>query len=194
MTLYLIRHGKTRANEAHLYCGSTDLPLSEQGQRELEGLHYSLAGVSFVTSGLLRTEQTLAALFGPVAHRIDPDLREVDFGMFEMHSYDQLKDTPAYQTWLAGDNEANVPPGGESGVQMQRRVERALQRLLESDTDTVVIAHGGVIAAMMQKLFPQEGKNRYLWQPKPGRGYAIRDGKYWQIPEPPAEEAEKLLP
>ena len=26
MTIYLIRHGKTEANEKHLYCGSTDLP------------------------------------------------------------------------------------------------------------------------------------------------------------------------
>ena len=25
MTIYLIRHGKTEANEKHLYCGSTDL-------------------------------------------------------------------------------------------------------------------------------------------------------------------------
>lgn len=194
MTIYLIRHGRTRANEAHLYCGSTDLPLSQQGRRELAGLHYPMKDVSFVTSGMLRTEQTLAALFGPVSHRIDPDLREVDFGIFEMHSYDQLKDTPAYQTWLAGDNEANVPPSGESGVQMQRRVERALARLLEADTDTVVVTHGGVIAAMMQRLFPQEGKNRYLWQPKPGRGYAIREGTYWALPACPGEEAGKMLP
>ena len=30
-TLYLIRHGKTRANLEHRYCGSSDLTLSEQG-------------------------------------------------------------------------------------------------------------------------------------------------------------------
>ena len=35
MTIYLIRHGKTEANEKHLYCGSTDLPLSEAGKEEL---------------------------------------------------------------------------------------------------------------------------------------------------------------
>ena len=32
MSIYLIRHGKTEANEKHLYCGSTDLPLSEKGR------------------------------------------------------------------------------------------------------------------------------------------------------------------
>lgn len=42
MKLYLIRHGKTEANERHLYCGSTDLPLSNAGIRELQGLCYDI--------------------------------------------------------------------------------------------------------------------------------------------------------
>ena len=36
MTIYLIRHGKTLANERRLYCGSTELSLSEQGREELK--------------------------------------------------------------------------------------------------------------------------------------------------------------
>ena len=36
MTIYLIRHGKTEANEKHLYCGSTDLPLSDVGKKRYE--------------------------------------------------------------------------------------------------------------------------------------------------------------
>ena len=40
MTVYLIRHGKTEANEKRLYCGSTDLPLSEKGREELNRLDY----------------------------------------------------------------------------------------------------------------------------------------------------------
>lgn len=180
MTIYLIRHGKTRANEEHRYCGSTDLPLSENGRKELKTLRYQVENARFVTSGMKRTEQTLEILFGPVEHRIDPAFREVDFGAFEMGSYEELKDSPAYQAWLEGDNEVNVPPEGESGVQMKARVLTAFSRLRE---DTVVITHGGVIAAVMEELFPEEQKNRYLWQPKPGHGYAIRDGRYWAIPE-----------
>ena len=66
----------------------------------------------------------------------------MDFGIFEMRSYEELKDTPEYQTWLAGDNEANIPPNGESGVQMRKRVLNALADLKE---DTCIITHGGVI-------------------------------------------------
>lgn len=180
MTIYLIRHGKTQANENHLYCGSTDLPLSPAGAEALKGRHYDVGNVKFVTSGMRRTRETLEILFGDVPYTVEPRFREVDFGIFEMHGYPELKDTPAYQAWLTGDNDANVPPEGESGVQMTRRVLEAFRELEE---DTCVLTHGGVIAALMAALFPEEGKNRYEWQPPCGHGYAITDGHYRRIPE-----------
>lgn len=170
MTIYLIRHGKTAANEKHLYCGSTDLPLSDSGREELQDIHYGIKNVRFLTSGMKRTNETLRILFGDVPFEVDSRFREVDFGIFEIRSYDQLKDTPEYQTWLTGDNEANIPPKGESGVQMKARV---LQAFSEIQEDTCVITHGGVIASIMEYLFPREEKNRYQWQPKPGHGYCI---------------------
>lgn len=179
MKIYLIRHGKTPANEQHLYCGSTDVALSEQGIEELCKLKYHVSNAEFVTSGMRRTEQTLHGLFGDVEHRVDIRFREVDFGSFEMHSYAQLKDLPEYQQWIGGDNEQNVPPGGESGAQMKKRVLEAFSQIRE---DTVIVTHGGCIAAIMESLFPEEGKNRYQWQPENGRGYVICDGRYEAIP------------
>jgi alpha-ribazole phosphatase len=170
MTIYLIRHGKTEANEKHLYCGSTDLPLSVTGRQELQNIRYDIKNVRFIASGMKRTAETMHILFGDIPYEIDARFREVDFGIFEMHSYEQLKDTPEYQAWLADDNEANIPPQGESGMQMKRRVLQALSEIVE---DTCIITHGGVIAAMMEELFPKERKNRYEWQPKPGCGYVI---------------------
>ena len=175
MTIYLIRHGKTEANEKHLYCGSTDLSLSTAGKEELRSVHYDIKNVRFITSGMKRTNETLKILFGDVPYEVEPRFREVDFGIFEMHSYEELKDTPDYQAWLTGDNDANVPPSGESGVQMTRRV---LQAFLELQEDTCIITHGGVIACIMAHLFPEEGKNRYQWQPKNGEGYCLKDNTY----------------
>ena len=173
MTIYLIRHGKTEANEKHLYCGSTDLSLSVAGREELQNIRYDIKNVRFITSGMKRTNETLKILFGDVPYEVDERFREVDFGIFEMNSYDQLKDTLEYQAWLTGDNEANIPPQGESGEQMKKRVLKALSEIKE---DTCVITHGGVIASIMEYIFPNEGKNRYQWQPKPGCGYAIEIG------------------
>lgn len=181
-SLYLIRHGKTQANLQHLYCGSTDLPLSEQGRQELQSLSYTVPEGVFLTSGMLRTEQTLAILFGPVPHSQDSRFREVDFGIFEMKSYDMLRQDPQYQRWLTGDNEKNVPPGGESGEAMKNRVREGLKALRARQENVVLVTHGGVIAAIMEQLFPQEGKSRYEWQPEPGRGYLVWGQDYRSIP------------
>lgn len=173
MKVMLIRHGKTEANEHHLYCGSTDLPLSKEGRRELAGLCYEGPNARFATSGMRRTEETLTLLFGDRPHTIIRDFREIDFGAFEMRGYEELKNDPAYQVWLTGDNEKNVPPGGESGEQMKARVLCAWRQLEETKEDWVIITHGGVIGAVMDSLFPEEGKNRYQWQPRPGQGYHL---------------------
>ena len=179
MTIYLIRHGKTDANEKHLYCGSTDLPLSEAGKAELEPRHYDIENVHFITSGMKRTNETLHILFGDVPYEVDSRFREVDFGIFEMQSFDQLKDSPEYQVWLTGDNDVNIPPNGESGAQMKERVLAAFSEIKE---DTCIITHGGVIAAIMEHMFPNENKNRYEWQPRNGCGYIISENRFKVIP------------
>lgn len=171
--IYLIRHGETEANIRHIYCGSTDLPLSYAGVAKLRGKTYDVGNAQFIISGMKRTEQTLKLLFGDVNYSIDERFREIDFGDFEMHSYYDLKDTPRYQQWLSGDNEKNVCPGGESGEQMEMRVMEAFNELKDSDKDIVIVTHGGVIAAIMTNLFPNEGKNRFEWQPAPGCGYVV---------------------
>ena len=63
MTIYLIRHGKTEANERRLYCGSTDLSLSESGREELNDIHYDIQNVHFLTSGMKRADETMELLF-----------------------------------------------------------------------------------------------------------------------------------
>ena len=182
MRLLLIRHGRTAANDGFLYCGSTDLPLSEPGRAALSALrdaggYPSLEGCRVYTSGMLRTEETLEILYGSVEHGVIPAVREMDFGAFEMHSYEQLKDDPVYRAWCDGDNERNFTPGGESGAVMQQRVLAAVDELIGEGKDTAVFLHGGPIAAIMAYLFPEEGKNRFDWQPPNGTGYEITLGK-----------------
>lgn len=190
MKVTLIRHGKTEANENHLYCGSTDLPLSQEGRRELAEVRYTASNTRFATSGMRRTEETMALLFGDRSHTVLRDFREIDFGVFEMRGYEELKDDPAYQAWITGDNEKNVPPGGESGEQMKARVLSAWKRLEQTGEDWVIITHGGVIGAVMDALFPEEGKNRYQWQPRPGCGWVLTeaDGKWQYAPLLPEQE------
>lgn len=189
MKLILIRHGKTAANENHLYCGSTDIPLSADGIAGLEALKHTAAypvprGARFITSGLKRCRETLDILFGTAESETESGFCEMDFGAFEMRSYEELKNVPEYIEWISGDNESNVCPGGESGAIMKARVLAALERVIKENKNAVIITHGGVIAAIMDHLFPQERKNRYEWQPECGKGYAIdiSAGKYKEMP------------
>ena len=161
------------------YTGYTLPEFTYTGQFEKFQVDKKNWKIRFLTSGMKRTNETLRILFGDVFYEEAPQFREVDFGIFEMHSYEELKGNPAYQAWLTGDNEGNIPPGGESGAQMKARVLEAFSRIQE---DTVVITHGGVISAILEHLFPGENKSRYEWQPEPGRGYAIQDGHYRRIP------------
>ena len=181
MKIYLIRHGLTKANENHLYCGSTDLPLSQKGREELSQIKYEIdvENTVFITSGMKRTEETLENLFGDVSHIVDSRFKEINFGIFEMKSYNELKDTSEYQQWLEGDNYTNIAPDGESGAQMEKRVLAAFTDVLLTNKDTAIITHGGVIAAIMANIFKNENKNRYRWQPEQGHGYLIENDKYY---------------
>lgn len=159
MKLTLLRHGITEGNRRRLYYGSTDLPLLQEGWEALEDLRaqggYPTA-TRYYTSGMIRTEQTLLALYGPVSHEVLPGLREMDFGAFEMRSYEELEHDPAYLAWLEGDVEANLCPGGESGQRVTTRALEALAPLLAAGEDAVCITHGGVIGGLLAHWFPRE--------------------------------------
>ena len=173
MKLILIRHGNTEANEKHLYCGSTDLPLSEAGRASLAPRTLpALPDLRIVTSGLARCEQTLEELYGVMPHETDAAFREMDFGAFEMRSYEELKNDPAFIEWCTGDNERNVCPNGESGEQVTERALAALWPIIEAGEDAVVVTHGGVIGGVLARLFPNP-RGRYLFTPAPGTGFTV---------------------
>lgn len=137
------------------------------------GLYPPYSGERILTSGMLRTEQTLRLIYGEVPHEIWPELREISFGIFEGKSYDELKGLAEYEAWLAGDWFRNVPPGGESFAQAEARILSALSRMRAQDEDLLAVVHGGTVLTIMQALFPEEEKSGYDWQPRPGGGYRI---------------------
>ena len=184
--IILVRHGRTIANEEHLYCGRTDLPLSEKGRRELVELAplyagYCTPGTSFYTSGMKRTDETLRILFGETDFHREAGLRELDFGAFEGRGFEELRTDPAYLKWISGDNERNTCPGGESGERMKERVLRTFERILEEDPAEriVIVTHGGPIAAILEELFPDEGGSRYDRQPACGESVVLQKDRRW---------------
>lgn len=179
MTIHLIRHGKTLANEKKLYCGQTDLPLSEQGAAALLALKaqsiYPVDVDLFFTSGLLRTEETLALLYGSVPREALPRLAEFRFGLFEMKSYEELKEQADYRAWISDETGLIACPQGDCRQDFTKRVLSGYAILREKTGTVLAVCHGGVIVCIMDELFPGI-RHFYEWQPEPGRGYSITYG------------------
>ena len=179
MLIHIIRHGKTRANEQRLYCGATDLALSDEGVAELvdlkrQGIYPECVGLCF-TSGLLRAEQSLDVLYGSVHRTALPRLAEFRFGSFEMKSYEMLKDQSDYQRWITDETGQVCCPGGDNKQAFTHRVIEGYELLMghaQDGKDLFVVCHGGVITSIMEHLFPGI-RNFYEWQPRPGRGYTL---------------------
>lgn len=177
--LVLIRHGKTEANEKGLYCGQTDLPLSESGEKEIFDIKktgvYPIAGMYF-SSDMTRAAQTLTAIYGDVPYKRLPELNEYNFGCFEMKSYEDLKENKDYLSWISDTTGDISCTGGESRNSFRERVKHgfasALAEAQAADEPAVVVCHGGVIVTIMEELFPGI-HNFYEWQPSAGRGYML---------------------
>ena len=190
--IYLIRHGITEGNQKRWFYGKADLPLAEEGREELQrladrGVYPKLdEDADCYTTGLLRTEQTFSILFGEREHRTIPNLREMEFGDYECHTYEELKAYEDFDRWCYDETGDAGLPGGESNNQFACRISAGLKELLGyhrlkelscrcsgKAAVSVIVCHGGVISAVMQELFPQMRKNMWDWIPSPGFGYVV---------------------
>ena len=175
--LVLLRHGMTEANERRIYCGSTDLPLSDDGRalaREIAVQRPLPACELYITSGMARANETLQILTGRKPDRVLTAFSEMDFGRFEMLGYETLRHDPDYQRWI-NDTGGIVPcPGGESTGAFRQRVRSGGNELLEMQWRTaLVVCHGGVIVNLMEGWFPLEARGFYEWQPTACKGWRV---------------------
>ena len=158
MTVYLLRHGKTQGNVERRYIGSTDQPLCSQGRAELRNKTGPRRTESLprLCSGAGRRRRSLYP--GKDVEIVD-DLRETDFGAFENHTYEELKDDPQYRAWLDVAGSA-APPGGESKGEQQARTVRALQSVMAAcgeDERVAFVVHGGTIMCLLRPWRPPTG-------------------------------------
>ena len=177
--LSILRHGITDANENGIYIGKTDLPLSENGREALQEKYetHEYPKVQKVyTSPLERAVQSAEILFPDRELVIVDDLREMDFGVFENLSVDDLIELDSYKKWLKGGLD-NPPPNGESLRNMMLRCYSALNLMIldmmkEGITHAGAVTHSGILMNMMScfglpKMKPME------FACDPGEGYEI---------------------
>jgi probable phosphoglycerate mutase len=138
--IYLARHGETAWSLSGQHTGTTDIPLTENGERNARNLGERLRGTQFdkvFTSPLQRAKRTCElAGFGAQAE-IDPDLAEWNYGEYEgKRTADIRKGRPDWFLFRDGC------PGGESVEAMGARADRVIARLRALNTDVILFSHG----------------------------------------------------
>lgn len=186
--IYLIRHGVTKGNQMRWYYGSSDIGLSPKGRKELEDISknnpYPHDGnTKFFRSELSRTAETLEILFGEQQSVVIPHLNEMNFGIFEKHSYEELEDDKAFKEWVFDETGEISPPEGESRNAFKERVLLGISEVfanhgervhsLTDEINSVCVLHGGVIGTVMWNYFGDDSHTMWDFIPPPGSGYKI---------------------
>jgi broad specificity phosphatase PhoE len=152
-----VRHAPVTGHQGRIY-GQADFPADCSNQTVFQSLAGLLpADAVWITSNLKRTHQTAdaiqAAMTEVAADRvIEPDIAEQHFGEWQGLTFDELyklRGDEHFTFWISPASE--VPPGGESFVEVVNRVGRAVQRLTDrfAGRQIVAVAHGGSIRAAM---------------------------------------------
>jgi probable phosphoglycerate mutase len=165
--IWLIRHGETEWSRAGRHTGSTDVPLTEQGEREADAVRRELADVTpglVLCSPMTRARDT-ALRAGLVPDDVIDDLREWDYGAWEGRTTAEIRAELGAPAWLVWDHP--VPPGQTPGEQLDEvavRVDRVIARcqtVLDDGNDAVLVAHGHVLRILTARwlgLAPVAGR------------------------------------
>ena len=158
--LVLVRHGEVEARYQRVFGGRIDMGLSPRGHEQARTLAAHLRRQpldAIYASPMKRAQLTVAPLAGqhPVAPVILPELREVDFGAWTGHSWQEVLDKFQVRAfdWLEKLETGEIPQA-EPVRQFRDRVESALGRILRESVGrrVAVISHGGVIRMMLALL------------------------------------------
>jgi alpha-ribazole phosphatase len=184
--LLLVRHGEVGAEWRGRYVGRTDPALSPEGVAQVERLAEALRHRDVgraLCSPSRRTRETADI----VRRRTDlefteePDLREVDFGTWEGKTFREIEAAdPGLVTQWAEWHPEFAFPGGERISDFLSRVQRVADRLTRDEAGTVlVLAHGGVIRAMLCHLLGLDARQYVAFEIAPAAVAAVRlyDGK-----------------
>jgi len=161
--IYLVRHGETAWTMSAQHTGRTDIPLTERGEREAQGLSARLQGLTFaeiLTSPLQRAQRTgELAGFAASAHA-DPDLMEWDYGAYEgRRSSDIRAERPGWNLFEDGC------PDGETLEDVSRRADRVIARIRGIEGDVLIFAHMEILRVLATRWIAQralEARRLYL--------------------------------
>jgi broad specificity phosphatase PhoE len=188
--IYYIRHGETSWNAAGRLQGVQDIPLNDLGRRQAAHAGNVLAdlfardgreqsSLAFVASPLIRARATMELVRDelkllPTAYALDDRLREIGYGQWEGSTLPEMQVAdPGLYARRQTEKWTVSPPGGESYVEVQARMQDWYASLRG---DTVAVAHGGTARALMVALGIETPLSAADLTIEQGAVYVFRDG------------------
>lgn len=161
--LYYIRHGETAWNAEGRFQGSRDIPLNERGRVQATAAGKILRDLiardarpahhfGYVSSPLGRARTTMDLLRGSLGlpvdgYAIEHRLREIGWGDWEGLTIPEMQaHDPVTFAARRKDRWGITAPKGETYAEVATRMRAWLHELT---SDTVAVAHGGTMRALM---------------------------------------------
>lgn len=170
MEIYIVRHGETLWNREKRLQGSADIALSSYGRELAIETGKQLSDISFdrVFSSPLKRAYETACLIRPMqAEEIitDDRLRELNFGVYEGRTMQELKEDPAgyFQYFFDAPEKYRAPEQGESLETLCLRaadfLTTAIEPLAAVCNRIMIVAHGAINKALMMHVKGQPMKD-----------------------------------
>jgi len=150
-----VRHGESVANLEGWLAGQFDSPLTDTGRAQAvearRGLGSPLPQRAFC-SDLQRAHHTARLLLdaSEVPLVVTPKLRERTCGALERRSVAEVQENPDLRDRLAGWS--SRPPRGESLLDVALRAVGWITTIDDVEHDTLLVAHGALIGAVLVAL------------------------------------------
>jgi probable phosphoglycerate mutase len=167
--ILLLRHGDIGAGAGEKrFIGQTDVPLSETGRRQALYWRSCLAEVQplrIVSSDLRRCKATariIAADHG-MDVTLQTELREILLGEWEGMTFGRVKERWPESFRQRGMDLARFrPPGGESFLDLQKRVIPVIEAAADrADRQILIVAHAGVNRVVLCGLLGMPVENLF---------------------------------
>src|SRR5262245_44909643 len=140
--IFIARHGETAWSLTGQHTGRTDLPLTENGEKNAVKLAARLKAMTFarvLVSPTQRARRTCELAGFGANMQLEPDLAEWDYGDYEgVKTVEIRAKRPDWQLFRDGC------PGGESVVQISARADRVLKKLRNLDADAIIFSSGHI--------------------------------------------------
>jgi broad specificity phosphatase PhoE len=145
IAFWFLRHGETDWNAQGISQGNVDIPLNAVGVAQARAAADKLRnrGIATIVASPLSRARVTAEFVGEALGlqvALDPDLREVSFGVQEGQGMSGW-----FADWVSG---AFTPEGAETFAALRRRAVAAANRAIRQPPAVLVVAHGALFRSL----------------------------------------------